>query len=102
MANHQLNTLLPRSLSVRAWVAVGVIVFFVMTMVCASAILGWVSKSDAKALNSVGSIRMATYRINHLTTANTPLPIDDNLKLRADTTVNQQLIEDMELSLIHI
>ncbi len=99
MANHQLNTLLPRSLSVRAWVAVGVIVFFVMTMVCASAILGWVSKSDAKALNSVGSIRMATYRINHLTTANTPLPIDDNLKLRADTTVNQQLIEDMETRL---
>ena len=99
MTNYRLNAILPRSLSVRAWVAVCVIVFFAMATACTSALLAWVSKSDAQALNSVGSIRMATYRINYLITTKTPLPIDDNLELHPDISINQQLVDDMETRL---
>ena len=99
MTNYRLNAILPRSLSVRAWVAVCVIVFFAMATACTSALLAWVSKSDAQALNSVGSIRMATYRINYLITTKTSLPIDDNLELRPDISINQQLVDDMETRL---
>lgn len=96
MRNYRLDAILPRSLSVRVWVAVGVIVFFVVTTTCTSGILAWVSKSDAQALNSVGSIRMATYRINYLMATNTALPIDEYLTLDPNIPVNQQLADDMQ------
>lgn len=99
MLNNRLSGFLPRSLSVRAWLAVGVIVFFATVTASTSAVLAWVSKSDAQALNSVGSIRMATYRINYLLTTNTTLPIDDHLKLDPTLSINQQLIDDMQAHL---
>ncbi|MFC0820364.1 type IV pili methyl-accepting chemotaxis transducer N-terminal domain-containing protein [Moraxella marmotae] len=91
--------ILPRAITVRAWLAVGVIVFFATAAASTSAVLAWVSKSDAQALNSVGSIRMATYRINYLLATDTALPIDSSLKLDPALSVNQQLIDDMQARL---
>lgn len=96
MPNLRLDAILPRSLSVRAWVAVCMIVFFAAATASTSALLAWVSKSDAQALNSVGSIRMATYRINYLLKTNTTLPIDTHFKLDPNLPINEQLINDMQ------
>ena len=73
----RLDAILPRSLFVRAWLAVGVIVFFAVATASISGVLAWISKSDANAINSAGMIRMATYRINYLMATKTSNPIDD-------------------------
>ena len=75
------------------------LLYFATVTASTSAVLAWVSKSDAQALNSVGSIRMATYRINYLLTTNTTLPIDDHVKLDPTLSINQQLIDDMQARL---
>ncbi len=101
-----LRRILPESLPVRAWMAVGVIAFLAVSVASTSAVLAWIAKSDAKAINSAGTIRMATYRINYLLASQSSLPhtliIDDTLQLSPDTPINDQLIADMNVKLAQL
>ena len=92
----RLDAILPRSLFVRAWLAVGVIVFFAVATASISGVLAWISKSDANAINSAGTIRMATYRINYLMATKTSNPIDDIVIFDKKTPVITQLVGDMD------
>ncbi len=92
----RLDAILPRSLFVRAWLAVGVIVFFAVATASISGVLAWISKSDANAINSAGMIRMATYRINYLMATKTSNPIDDIVIFDKKTPVITQLVGDMD------
>ena len=92
----RLDAILPRSLFVRAWLAVGVIVFFAVATASISGVLAWISKSDANAINSAGTIRMATYRINYLMATKTSNPIDDIVIFDKKAPVITQLVGDMD------
>ena len=59
-----INRILRHSLPLRAWVAVFAISALCLLSAFSSGLLAWVSQADAQAINSAGSIRMATYRIN--------------------------------------
>ena len=53
-----------QSLSLHAWGAIIIIAILSLMSALGSGALAWVAKSDAEAINTAGSIRMATYRIN--------------------------------------
>ena len=53
------------SLPARAWTVIILISLVVLSSSIASIHLSKVSEADAKAINQAGSLRMATYRINH-------------------------------------
>lgn len=61
-----INKLIPNSLPVRAWLAVTTVTLLFTLSAISSGFLAWVSQEDAKAVNTAGSIRMATYRLNFL------------------------------------
>lgn len=53
-----------QSLFLHAWIII-LIIFVICSMsAVGSGVLAWIAKSDAEAINTAGSIRMATYRIN--------------------------------------
>ena len=52
------------SLPLHAWGAILAISILCFMSALGSGMLAWMSKSDAQAINTAGSIRMATYRIN--------------------------------------
>lgn len=89
------------SLPVRAFFAVVVITSFAVITAISSGLLAWIAESDAKAINTAGSIRMATYRINYLlaTQYQTLKALDQNLQLTTDKPVSVQLSEDMQARL---
>lgn len=60
-----LTKIIPNSLPIRAWTAVISITLLCFLSAFSSGILAWVSEADAQAINTAGSIRMATYRINY-------------------------------------
>ncbi|KAA0915399.1 histidine kinase [Psychrobacter sp. ANT_WB68] len=53
-----------QSLTLHAWGAIIIIAILSLMSALGSGSLAWVAKSDAEAINTAGSIRMATYRIN--------------------------------------
>lgn len=53
-----------QSLSLHAWGAIIIIAILSLMSALGSGALAWVAKYDAEAINTAGSIRMATYRIN--------------------------------------
>ena len=53
-----------QSLALHAWGAIIIIAILSLMSALGSGALAWVAKSDAEAINTAGSIRMATYRIN--------------------------------------
>ena len=53
-----------QSLALHAWGAIIIIALLSLMSALGSGALAWVAKSDAEAINTAGSIRMATYRIN--------------------------------------
>ena len=53
-----------QSLALHAWGAIVIIAILSLMSALGSGALAWVAKSDAEAINTAGSIRMATYRIN--------------------------------------
>lgn len=58
-----MNRILRRSLPLRAWAAVFAISVLCLISALSSGLLAWVSQTDAQAINTAGSVRMATYRI---------------------------------------
>ena len=59
-----MNSLRRHSLSLHAWGAVLIIAILCFMSAIGSGTLAWVAKSDAEAINTAGSIRMAAYRIS--------------------------------------
>ena len=51
-------------MALHAWGAIIIIAILSLMSALGSGALAWVAKSDAEAINTAGSIRMATYRIN--------------------------------------
>ena len=53
-----------QSLPIQAWASVCAIALLCLVSAFSSGMLAWISETDAQAINTAGSIRMATYRIN--------------------------------------
>ena len=91
-----MKRILRRSLPLRAWAAVFTISALCVISALSSGLLAWVSQTDAQAINTAGSVRMATYRINF------QLATDFVDSATANSTANQpsketdNLINDME------
>ncbi len=87
------------SFSTRAWLTVIVIASLAILATASSGILSWASEDDAEAINIAGSLRMATFRINHqLATDFRQLQLTDNALLLSKTlpkekTNNNKLIQ---------
>lgn len=59
------SRLLRHSLPLHVWAAIFTISILCFISAIGSGMLAWMSESDAQAINTAGSIRMATYRINY-------------------------------------
>ena len=59
-----MNKIRPHSLPIYAWAAALTISILCFLSALSGGMLAWVSEADAQAINTAGSIRMATYRIN--------------------------------------
>ena len=59
-----MSNLRRQSLSLHAWIAITIIATLFLILALGSGALAWVAKYDAEAINTAGSIRMATYRIS--------------------------------------
>ena len=55
---------LRHSLPVQAWASVCAIALLCLVSAVSSGVLAWISETDAQAINTAGSVRMAAYRIN--------------------------------------
>lgn len=53
------------SLPTRAWAAIILISMLSLITAISSGLIAWISEADAEAINTAGSIRMATYRISY-------------------------------------
>lgn len=83
-----MNHLLRHSLPTRAWAAVIMIASLAIGSAIGSGMLAWIAEGDAKAINIAGSIRMATYRINHqLATDFVHQPLPSRQLLSSNNTV---------------
>lgn len=84
-----------QSLALHAWGAIIIIAILSLMSALGSGALAWVAKSDAEAINTAGSIRMATYRINFqiATDFSDDHPFSPSLSIRQNDvsdTENQQ------------
>lgn len=59
-----MSNLRRQSLFLHIWIAITIIATLFLMSAIGSGALAWVAKSDAEAINTAGSIRMATYRIS--------------------------------------
>ena len=82
-----MNSLRRHSLSLHAWGAVLIIAILCFMSAIGSGTLGWVAKSDAEAINTAGSIRMAAYRISFqlATDFSDDNPFSSSLNIRQDS-----------------
>ncbi len=60
-----IKNILRHSLPIQAWASVCAIAILCLLSAVSSGMLAWISEADAQAINTAGSIRMATYRINY-------------------------------------
>lgn len=82
-----INSLRRHSLTLNAWGAVFIIAILCFMSAMGSGTLAWVAKSDAEALNTAGSIRMAAYRISFqmATDFSDDNPFSSSLNIRQDS-----------------
>ena len=82
-----MNSLRRHSLTLNAWGAVLIITILCVMSAMGSVTLAWVAKSDAEAINTAGSIRMAAYRISFqlATDFSDDNPFSSSLNIRQDS-----------------
>ncbi|WP_274904429.1 histidine kinase [Psychrobacter sp. DAB_AL62B] len=82
-----MNSLRRHSLSLHAWGAVLIVAILCFMSAIGSGALAWVAKSDAEAINTAGSIRMAAYRISFqlATDFSDDNPFSSSLNIRQDS-----------------
>lgn len=97
MFRRTLDVLFPNSLPRRAGAVVSVICLLGLLSIVATTFLSYVAENDAKAINTAGAIRMATYRIDYLLANNYQIThLDNTLTLNKDTPIANQLTDDMD------
>ena len=91
-----MNSLRRHSLTLNAWGAVLIITILCVMSAMGSGTLAWVAKSDAEAINTAGSIRMAAYRISFqlATDFSDDNPFSSSLNIRQD---NLNLTDDKQV-----
>ena len=89
---------LKSSLPARAGLAVLLIAALALSSAFSAVLIAWVSEDDAAAINTAGSLRMATYRLNWQLEANaSPEQIQhlrDDMQRRLDSTALHHLLSD--------
>lgn len=76
--------------------AVSLVMGLVLVTTVGSGILAWIAESDAHAVNTAGSIRMATYRISYLMANDYHNnQLDQTLPLKPNEPIAPQLSDDM-------
>ena len=93
------------SFPVRAWAAVIIISALAVLSAIGGGMLAWISEADAEAINTAGSIRMATYRINYQLVTNFadpyPFATDQSQPLAAQVSdsIVDYFADDMQIRL---
>ncbi|MNF42364.1 Nitrate/nitrite sensor protein NarX [compost metagenome] len=82
------------SVPVRAGLAVTLIAVLALGSSISAGLIAWFSEDDAAAINTAGSLRMATYRLNWQLEANAPVQViaalRDDLQQRLDSSLQQR------------
>lgn len=96
------NRLLPHSLPLHAWGAVFTISILCFMSALGGGIIAWVSEADAQAINTAGSIRMATYRISFqlATDFADDIPFNSNIDKKSDAKGKNEANEGEQNQLI--
>lgn len=83
------------SLPVRAGFAVTLIAVLALGSSISAGLIAWFSEDDAAAINTAGSLRMATYRLNWQLESGAPpasiAALRDDLQLRLDGSLQQRI-----------
>ncbi|WP_300650835.1 HAMP domain-containing protein, partial [Pseudomonas sp.] len=83
------------SVPVRAGFAVTLIAVLALGSSISAGLIAWFSEDDAAAINTAGSLRMATYRLNWQLEAGAPAEsiaaLRDDLQLRLDGSLQQRI-----------
>lgn len=96
-----INNIQPRSLPFHAWGAIFTISILCFISALGGGMLAWVSETDAQAINTAGSIRMATYRINFqlATDFSEDVPFSSNIVLKKnDLNIKDKAAQQTGLS----
>ena len=81
-----------QSLTLHAWGAIIIIAILSLMSALGSGALAWVARSDAEAINTAGSIRMATYRISFQIATG----FSDDHPFSSSLNINQNGVSDQE------
>ncbi|WGV12159.1 histidine kinase [Psychrobacter maritimus] len=81
-----------QSLTLHAWGAIIIIAILSLMSALGSGALAWVARSDAEAINTAGSIRMATYRISFQIATG----FSDDHPFSSSLNINQDSVSDQE------
>ncbi|MEX6503645.1 histidine kinase [Pseudomonas zhanjiangensis] len=86
------------SIPARAGLAVVLIAVLALSSAMSAGLIAWISEDDAAAINTAGSLRMATYRLSWHLEAGAPeaqiLALRDDLQRRLDSGDLQHLVSD--------
>ena len=81
-----------QSLTLHAWGAIIIIGILSLMSALGSGALAWIARSDAEAINTAGSIRMATYRISFQIATG----FSDDHPFSSSLNINQDSVSDKE------
>ena len=83
------------SLPARAGLAVVLIAALAFCSAFSAVLIAWVSEDDAAAINTAGSLRMATYRLNWQLEADAPAEAVDRLRLDMQRRLDSPALQHM-------
>lgn len=88
---------LSNSLPVRAGIAVILIAVLALSSALSAGLIAWISEDDAAAINTAGSLRMATYRLSWKLQANAPASelqqLAEDLQTRLNSPALQKVLQ---------
>ena len=85
---------LRHSLPVQAWASVFAIALLCLVSALGGGMLAWISETDAQAINTAGSVRMAAYRINFQLATDFIDFNDTDSSLQATTSTSQPMDDE--------
>ncbi len=85
---------LRQSLPIQAWASVCAIALLCLVSAFSSGMLAWISETDAQAINTAGSVRMAAYRINFQLATDFIDFNDTDSSLQATTSTSQPMDDE--------
>lgn len=85
---------LRQSLPIQVWASVCAIALLCLVSAFSSGMLAWISETDAQAINTAGSVRMAAYRINFQLATDFIDFNDTDSSLQATTSTSQPMDDE--------